>query len=90
MRRHQPKRFGGSLSLLTTDAQTARFGERLGWDPFIGGTIDVVPVPGLHRQLLHPENEATTAAALDACFRTLSAPDTAGPPGEVRARCPGG
>ena len=75
MRRHRPKLFAGSMTLLATDERLDRYGTTFGWERFVAGPIDVVEVPGEHSQLFNAGNEATTSAALDGCFRRISCPD---------------
>ncbi len=64
MIRYTPRHWHGSATIIQArDARWSRPSDDLGWTPFIGGNLEVLPVPGDHLTMLrNPEYAAEVAS----------------------------
>ncbi len=63
MIKYHPRRWHGSATIIQArDARWSRPSDDLGWSPFIGGDLEILPVPGDHLTMLRNlENAAEVA-----------------------------
>ncbi len=68
--RYRPEPYDGEILLFRAEGDAAA-GETLGWERLAQGGLRVIPVSGLHSQMMRPENLDAFASAIETARRAV-------------------